>query len=71
MKRLLITGIRPGGRRQYTCRIVGNPRSDFPPISVDATLQELGRWLRQLDPVPPAALGGEAAPRRAVLRVVS
>ncbi len=70
MKRMLISGIRPAGESRFTCAIVGNADSQFPPIRLTATLRELNEWLSHTRGLPQAALAGSGIPGRVILRVV-
>lgn len=62
--RLLVTGVRRRGEREYRLRIFGPAASRFPPLHVRMTLDELRRWLHQLRRVP------EPQDRASPLRIV-
>ncbi|MBI4083698.1 MAG: hypothetical protein HY423_13920 [Candidatus Lambdaproteobacteria bacterium] len=67
MKRLLMTGIRPGGETRYACRIHPNAESPFPPLLIHATLRELRQWIEHRHATP----SGPRALSRPVLRLVT
>lgn len=65
-KRLLVTGVRKGGDKDFHFRITGNPGSPFPPLVMKMSLRDMQQWLRQMQTAPrPASRGSR--PR---LRVV-
>ena len=57
---MLMTAVRKPGDLVFEFKIFGYPGSQFPPISMQATLREMAGWLRKMPrPHPTASAAGQ------------